>query len=117
MKAATFASIIALGFAGAACSQNAPEEPAETAAPQETGEQETPQFNLRYPGSGSSAGASASGEFNLRLPDAGMENSGPRLPEGAVRDNALSDVPEIDTPALPQQGPAEDPDDDIIRLD
>ena len=43
-----------------------------------------------------------------------------RLPPGAVRDNALSDIEEIRTPGMIDDAealPEEDPEDAIIRLD
>ncbi|WP_143435238.1 hypothetical protein [Henriciella aquimarina] len=124
MRAATFASILAISMAGVACSEKSPADAGQAGASTETAQSETPQFNLRYPGSSSQTTSSpGTGEFNLRTPgSATAQPTGPRLPEGAVRDNALSDVPEINTPNL-QPGPAgpdapaEEPDDDIIRLD
>lgn len=123
MKAATLASIMAVSLAGAACSERAP---AETETPDATSEVAQPdkgQFNLRFPtGSAQPASSEASNQFNLRSPDSAGPDAGNgiRLPEGAVRDNALSDIPEIRTPdmALEESGQdAEDPDDEIIRLD
>ena len=128
MKAATFASILAISVAGTACSQDA-EAPAEaemTEVQAEATEPDASQFNLRYPTTDTQPTSSAS-QFNLRGPDtAGQGSQGVRLPEGAVRDNALSNVPEVrgpaalspdgGAPAQPDAAPAE-PDDDIIRLD
>ncbi|MEQ9315847.1 MAG: hypothetical protein RLN72_08335 [Henriciella sp.] len=118
MKAAAFASIIALSLAGVACSEKAPAESdtsadvaAETASAPAASE-----FNLRYPGSDSSSAASASGDFNLRTPDADAPTDGIRLPEGAINENRLADVPEIQTPSVEPETET-DPDDDIIRLD
>lgn len=129
MKALTFASVLAVSMAGVACSQQAQTpDTAETAS--ESTKQESSQFNLRYP-TGDTASASSpasSGQFNLRGPENTQQSAGGfRLPEGAVRDNALNQVPEVQGPNFPaQEGnaqaetpvePAEEPDDDIIRLD
>ncbi|MGB3627615.1 MAG: hypothetical protein WA989_17435 [Henriciella sp.] len=118
MKAAAFASIVALSFAGVACSEKAPVETetqadvsAETASAPQASE-----FNLRYPGSESSSTTTASSEFNLRIPEADAPTDGVRLPEGAVNENRLSNVPEIETPAV-ETAPEAAPEDDIIRLD
>ncbi len=123
MKAAAFASIMAVSLAGVACSEKAPAE-AETQTPEttsETAQAERGQFNLRYPANGSPAASSeTSSQFNLRTPDSVGSDAGQafRLPEGAVRDNALSDIQEIRTPDMVDSEPeATDPDDDIIRLD
>lgn len=115
MRAVTFASILAVGMAGVACSEKAPVEPesveANVAAP------ETPQFNLRFPTSDTAA-TEASGEFNLRIPEGDPQGNSVRLPEGAVRENAFNDMPEIRTPDMQDEdAPEEDPDDAIIRLD
>ncbi|MEM5516139.1 hypothetical protein WNY37_04210 [Henriciella sp. AS95] len=119
MKAAVFASVVALSFTGVACSEKAPAESgtaanvsAETASAPAASE-----FNLRYPGSESTTASDSSGGFNLRIPDAGAPQEGIRLPDGAINENRLADIPEIETPAT-EVPPAEtDPDDEIIRLD
>lgn len=133
MRALTLASLLAVSMTGVACSERAPAEPehvpAEASGPAaatETAEADTAQpaqFNLRYPGSDAPAGGQAGGGFNLRDPGStAPAQGGFRLPEGALREDALSDIPEIRTPATDTQDsaapqPEEDPDDDIIRLD
>ncbi|MEQ8557583.1 MAG: hypothetical protein RIB03_04625 [Henriciella sp.] len=123
MRAATFASVLALSIAGVACSEKAPAETEQAAAPQSTSEaQASGEFNLRYPTSSSQSAGGAAGEFNLRIPETSSPGaeSGMRLPEGTVREDAFSDIPEVRTPGIPAEGnetPAEEPDDDIIRLD
>ncbi|WP_143434549.1 MULTISPECIES: hypothetical protein [Henriciella] len=119
MKAAAFASIVALGFTGVACSEKAPAETegasnvsAETASAPAASE-----FNLRYPGSDSTTTSDSSGGFNLRIPDSSAPQDGIRLPEGTINENRLSDIPEIQTPASETPAPEAEPDDDIIRLD
>lgn len=131
MRALTFASLLAVSMAGVACSDNAPVEPenvaAETETPDaaETGAAETAeasQFNLRFPGSDGPA-AQGDGGFNLRAPTGTAQpQDGFRLPEGAVREDAFSNIPEIRTPAMDnaaqqEAAPDEDPEDEIIRLD
>ena len=123
MRATVLAAILAVSLAGVACSEKAP---AENEAPAETNESAQPQqgqFNLRFPTSGAQpASSDAAGEFNLRIPDsadAGVDSGGGglRLPEGAVREDALSGIQEIQTPSVVDTQPEEDPDDEIIRLD
>lgn len=118
MRAASFASILAISLAGVACSEKAP---AETEAPETASEPEAGQFNLRYPTNGGQpASAEGTGEFNLRIPDSAAEQpGGVRLPEGAVRQDGLSGVQEIQTPPLPETAEPDEPaePDDIIRLD
>ncbi len=117
MKAVTILSMFALACAGTACSEKAPAETETATAASETASS-SGQFNLRYPGSETQpAGATAAGQFNLRIPDSAADTGGVRLPDGAVRDNALSGVAEIQTPGMADDKPAEDPEDDIIRLD
>lgn len=117
MKAAAFASILALSLAGTACSEKAPAE-SKTPASAETAANDAPQFNLRYPGSEATTSTDVSSGFNLRTPDSVGSSDGIRLPEGAVNENRLSDVPELDTRVvIEEETPATDPDDDIIRLD
>lgn len=119
MKAAAFASVVALSLAGVACSEKAPAESAAAAdvAAETASAPQASEFNLRYPGSDSSSSASASGEFNLRIPDASAPTEDLRLPEGAVNENRLSNVPEIQTPAVETTPESSPEDDDIIRLD
>ena len=129
MKALTFASVLAISMAGVACSERAPIEPEEVSSETdveiqttETAQAEAPaasEFNLRFPGTDTQA---ASGGFNLRDPGTlSDQQGGLRLPDGAVREDAFSDIPEIRAPITdaPSQdaGQVEDPDDEIIRLD
>ncbi|WP_139792403.1 hypothetical protein [Henriciella litoralis] len=125
MKAVTFASMLAVSIIGTACSEKAPTDDAaavETTVV-ETAETEAPQFNLRFPGSDAAPATEASSGFNLRTPDVAPTGPALRLPEGAVRENALSNIPEIQTPMVDGAADAaveidSDPDeDDIIRLD
>ncbi|WP_300380463.1 hypothetical protein [Henriciella sp.] len=132
MKALTFASVLAVSMAGVACSQQAqaPDAADASETANENAQPETSQFNLRY-STGDTQPASSpasSGQFNLRGPDSTQQSpDGFRLPEGAVRENALNQVPEVQTPNFPaqegsspvepEQDPAETPDDDLIRLD
>ena len=124
MKAATFASILAVSFAGVACSEKAADETETADAASETSQPKASEFNLRYPTTGPQQSSSAgAGEFNLRVPDsnAAGSDSGVRLPDGAVREDPLSGIDEIRTPdmATPEaEAPAEEaPEDEIIRLD
>lgn len=123
MKAATLASILAISLAGVACSEKAPAETETPDATSEAAQTDKGQFNLRFPtGSAQPASSETSSQFNLRAPGSAGPDAGTgiQLPEGAVRENALSDIPEIRTPdmAIEEAGQdAEDPDDEIIRLD
>lgn len=118
MKAATLVSIFALACAGTACSEKAPAETETANAEAEAASTSSGQFNLRYPGSDTQpTSTSTSGEFNLRVPETSAQPEGIRLPEGAVRENTLSGVGEIQAPSLTDETPPEDPEDDIIRLD
>ena len=123
MKAVTFASLMAVSLAGTACSQQAPDETDTASATSEASAPKAGEFNLRYPTtSASETSETASGEFNLRVPGSSdMSADGEiRLPDGAVRENALSGVEELRTPDVatpPVNVPEEDPDDEIVRLD
>lgn len=125
MKATTFASILAVSLAGAACSQQAPAETETANADTETAQPQAGEFNLRYPTSGSQdTSNAASGEFNLRIPDRNGDLNAAgevRLPDGAVRDDALSGIEEVRTPDMidPGESAADEdaPEDEIIRLD
>lgn len=123
MKAATFASIMAVSLAGVACSEKAPAEgETEATTPEASQPAPTGQFNLRFPTESSQPASSENqGQFNLRVPGAAPQaETGLRLPPGAVRDNALSDIEEIRTPGMIDDAealPEEDPEDAIIRLD
>lgn len=119
MKALTIASLTALAFAGAACSETSPAEPDVTvtevaeAAPVDDG------FNLMIPGD-TSGSAVADDGFNLGLPDSGgtVASDGFNLPANVSTGSGLDDVPEIDTSILQDEAPAATPDEDeIIRLD
>lgn len=121
MKAATAASILALTMAGVACSERAPaENEGVQSAPVEqdtASASSASEFNLRYPGSETAAASDASSQFNLRIPDAEMDTGAVRLPEGAVRSETLTNVPEIESPPLPKNSASDEPEDEIIRLD
>ena len=131
MKALTVASIFALGVAGTACSQAqeaaqddvkaeteavatdvAETEAAETAAADVGGS-----FNLGVPTE--APAANVGGSFNLGLPAAAPASTdGFNLNAGISASNGLSDLPEIDAPAVIEE--SEDSDDDeepIIRLE
>ena len=121
MRATVLAAILAVSLAGFACSEKAPAENEQPAETSESAQPQQGQFNLRFPTNDTQpASSGASGEFNLRIPesaDAGMDSGGLRLPEGAVREDALSGIQEIQTPGVVDPQPEEDPEDDIIRLD
>ena len=69
MKAISFASLLALGIAGSACSQTVDAEDATPASEAETVSAETGgSFNLGVPGDVSDASAANSDGFNLALP-------------------------------------------------
>ena len=124
MKALTIASLTALAFAGAACSEADPKAKTDAAdvatadvtpasAPADDG------FNLRAPGEGSAATSSDDG-FNLSVREIGSDTSsdGFNLPDNLPSNGGLNSVPEIDTTIFEEAAPAEAPDEDaIIRLD
>lgn len=127
MKALSIASIFALGFAGAACSQasdpaadetNAEIETIETAdAAADTGGS----FNLGLPEDVNSS-ASANDGFNLDLPAANASNTdGFNLGTDVSASNGLSDLPELTAPIAEEaiETAPEQPVDDepVIRLD
>ena len=124
MKALTIASLTALAFAGAACSEADPKAKTDAAdvatadvmpasAPADDG------FNLRVPGE-SPAAASSDDGFNLPVREIGSDtpSDGFNLPENLPSNGGLNGVPEIDTSILETDAPAETPDEDaIIRLE
>lgn len=132
MRALTAASLLAATIAGSACSDRAPVEPETVSAeadaeisaetPDAADTTSTSRFNLRYPGTDAARTGQTSSGFNLRDPNGvNQQDSGFRLPEGAVRENAFDDIPEIRAPSLEDQPvdpvTEENPDDAIIRLD
>ncbi|MCF6329634.1 MAG: hypothetical protein L3J02_07540 [Henriciella sp.] len=124
MKALTIASLTALAFASAACSEPAPTAKTDAAgvitaemtpasAPADDG------FNLRIPGEAPATASSDDG-FNLPIREFGSNASsdGFNLPDSLPTNSGLNSVPEIDTTIFDEATPAEAPDEDaIIRLD
>ncbi|MEL6413621.1 MAG: hypothetical protein AAFQ15_01620 [Pseudomonadota bacterium] len=98
MKALSIASLIALGIAGTACSQDADAKAEDTqtteAAPEAADVGGS--FNLGLP-TDTAATADTSG-FNLALPsDAPASTDGFNLAAGVSASNGLSELPEIST--------------------
>ena len=124
MKALTIASLTALAFAGAACSE--PDPTAKTDAADVITAQMTPAsapaddgFNLRIPGEAPATVNSDDG-FNLPIREfgSGASSDGFNLPDNLPTNSGLNSVPEIDTTIFDEATPAEAPDEDaIIRLD
>lgn len=124
MKALTIASLTALAFASAACSEADPKAKTDAAnvatadvipasAPADDG------FNLRVPGEGPTSVSSDDG-FNLPVREFGSDTSsdGFNLPDNLPSNSGLNSVPEIDATIFKEDAPAEAPDEDaIIRLD
>lgn len=120
MKATTFASILALAFAGSACSQaaetpeKAPEEAADsaetTAAPSGT-------FNLGLPDDLETASSGTTGTFNLGLESAAPANSvdGFNLVNEVAAPTGLEELPEIEDSLL-TDGSAETVEDVVDEL-
>lgn len=124
MKALSIASLIALGIAGTACSQDADVQ-AEDTQPAEAADVGG-SFNLGLPTeTDPSATAGASG-FNLALPgDAPASTDGFNLAADVSASNGLSELPEIETDIVQSEDRTlsevleTDPADDepVIRLD
>jgi len=124
MKALTIASLTALAFAGAACSETDPTAKTDAvdvatadvipaSAPVDDG------FNLRAPGEGPASASSDDG-FNLPIREFGSDASsdGFNLPDNLPSSGGLNSVPEIDTTIFEEDAPVKAPDEDaIIRLD
>ena len=107
MKALSIASIIALGVAGSACSQDA--ETTEDVQPvAETTEAEADvggSFNLGLPTEMGDAGATNTDGFNLALPNAAPASTdGFNLATDVSASNGLSELPEIDTDIVQPEG-------------
>ena len=102
MKAFSIASLIALGIAGTACSQDA-DVKAEDTKPAEA-KTEAPDVG---------------GSFNLGLPtDAPASTAGFNLGTEVAASNGLSELPEIEAPIDAEDAPETDEDDEpIIRLE
>lgn len=100
MKALSIASLIALGIAGTACSQDADVQAEDTQPAEATTEAADVggSFNLGLPTeTDPSATAGASG-FNLALPgDAPASTDGFNLAADVSASNGLSELPEIET--------------------
>lgn len=120
MKALSLASILAIGLAGAACSDT-PEpkenievetpEAVETAAPADDG------FNFMIPGDDVDLETADDG-FNLSIPGDGPSISSGEfnLPADIPTTDRLSDLPEIEAPVI--DTPDDEPDEDaIIRIE
>ena len=128
MKALSIASLIALGVAGTACSQDA-ETSTEDAKPAEetvAADDVGGSFNLGLPSDMGGASATDTSGFNLALPsDAPASTDGFNLNADVSASNGLSELPEIATDivqaedaALPDVLEAETSDDEpVIRLD
>ena len=128
MKALSIASLIALGIAGTACSQDADAKAEDTQTTEATTETAAADvggsFNLGLPtDTGTSANTSG---FNLALPsDAPASTDGFNLAADVSASNGLSELPEIsadivqaDETALSDVLEAEPSDDEpVIRLD
>ena len=120
MKALSLASILAIGLAGAACSDT-PEpkedvkvetpEVTETAAPEDDG------FNFMIPG-GDVDVETADDGFNLSIPDDGPSISSGEfnLPADIPTSNGLDDLPEIEAPIIETPEP-EAHEDALIRIE
>lgn len=126
MKALSIASLIALGIAGTACSQDADPKAEDTQTTETTTEAADVggSFNLGLP-TDTSATASTSG-FNLALPsEAPASTDGFNLAADVSASNGLSELPEIsadivqaDETALSDVLETEATDDEpVIRLD
>ena len=99
MKALSIASLIALGIAGTACSQDADTKAEDTQTTEATTEAAADvggSFNLGLP-TDTGASASTSG-FNLALPgEAPASTDGFNLAADVSASNGLSELPEIST--------------------
>lgn len=122
MKALSIASLLALGFAGTACSQanEAPQAdaPTETAEATEAAPEVSGSFNLGLP-TEAAAAPDVGGSFNLGMPtDAPASTEGFNLGTDVAASNGLSDLPEIETPIdADQAAPAPEDEEPVIRLD
>ena len=125
MKALSIASIIAIGLAGAACSQAASsaDETTEVETQADTTTADTGgSFNLGLPTDVDSAGTASDSSFNLDLPSGGASSTdGFNLGTDIQASGGLSDIPEIDTSIAEEEAevvPEVDVDDEpVIRLD
>lgn len=127
MKAISFASLLALGIAGSACSQTVDAEDATPAPEAEAANTDTGgSFNLGVPGDVGDASAANSDGFNLALPSAEPTSTdGFNLGTDVSTSNGLSDLPEIaaDLTEAPSDSVIEAPvtdnadEEPVIRLD
>lgn len=106
MKSLSIVALIALGFAGTACSQGADAEDTETNAEAEavetvqTAADVSGSFNLGLPNEPVAADPANSGGFNLGLPggaEAIDSTSGFNLGADVSASNGLAALPELDT--------------------
>ena len=104
MKALSFASLIALGIAGTACSQDA-ETKTETVQPAEETSAAANvggSFNLGLPTEMDAGTQTDTSGFNLALPgDTPASTDGFNLATDVSASNGLSDIPEIATDIVP----------------
>ncbi|MBR9833734.1 MAG: hypothetical protein GYB42_00740 [Alphaproteobacteria bacterium] len=123
MKALSFASVIALALAGAACSESTTEAPSVDTPPAEASLELTQAsaddgFNLMIPGEG--PGEVADDGFNLAIPGdyAGTASDSFNLPSDLPSTVGLDAVPEVNSSILDEEPAASEDDDadEIIRL-
>lgn len=125
MKALTFASVIALGLAGFACSEAEQPETTAAAAVQTASQVSDDGFNLPIPGEETTTTVSDDG-FNLPIPAddtvMNVSNDGFNLPTSGMQDpDSLLQIPAVESalPALESEAEADAELDDepVIRLE